>query len=1466
MFEIQLNRIRNAIEICMFYYIGKLPDCQGGLLMKRMVNMKRIFVFFLALALVMSCVPAFAVVQAETVPAVNHLLSNCDSTSGWATEKSWGSMSLRSDAAVGTGSVQVTCQNEMYFFLISPVGKLDFTHVTHLDFWFYTSDPKIFSYGDCGFNLSYSDAWFNEGVSVKAGALKALTLQQGWNHITVPFDFSGMSDSYDIANIGRFRFYAVGLPADVTMTVAVDEVRAVNQAGLEQADQIAADAAIRAIDAIGTVNTYSRLAIADARSAYNALTDAQKALVTNASKLVAAESAFATMTAPQGTTYQTLSNCDTMSGWESRNQVNTTEKTEGTGSIQQSITTQMMYYFNKTAGFDFTGATHLEFDLYVTDTDFFKHGDCGINIASVGTGAWWAEEGIRVYAADLKALTLKSGWNHIKVPLTYLSSPAASFDVKKVTNFRFYAVGFTTETTVMIDDFKVVNEVAQEVSVTVPDDMKNNKPEQSTEQTAWVISDCGATNGISVSSCEDLNVVTVNDETYTVFTALSAGTVEVKAPHIKSNPVSISGMNKNDLALRMQFYVSDASAIKTNGQMELTSGKRPDSNELNWKTSQLELKNGWNVVYLDFADGTDSNGTLDLSAINYMRLYMFLAKDAVMAFDSIKIVKRSVVSVKEDFSNQNSLLNFSGTNAQLTLQDQALAIQGNGQAEVTTSSYDLPIVHPDRTPVEFTLFTENPAGVTSAALVLTDAKGRVATAVLDVSRLDGNNPTAYQVVPSEMEQEKGFNPETATTITLQLQLVDTTVMLDNLEVNIRSGQYWRDWVYNYTTTPGDFSIAVIPDIQELTAAYPQKLDTIMQWLVDNKEKENIQFAIDVGDVTWNGHTKNEKEFQTAAAAFKKLQDAGIDYSIAYGNHDYTHGAPRDTAMFNQYFPLSTFSSFGSYGGAMTEGKSDNTYYCFAVQGIQYMIVSLEFDPQAETVAWANQVIADHPNHNVIVSTHNYLGEAYGKYSYAGEYLWPDLVSKHKNIFMVICGHSILSDSNLAGCISYREDVGVNGNTVYQVMANAQDIDAARGGVGMLLMMRFRDGGKTIDFNYFSPVNNNLAYRTQNQFSVTIPEAELVVPVQEPFTSWTENLSPIFHVGLSSATNSDAHWNDYRYIAQPFIPENETLYGVRLPLNLTSGEATLHLEIRSELNGEAIASSDTVIQSQGNGMYWYDAPLTAPLTVEAGKTYYLAYHLTARESGSVCVVYGTDLGTNKATYPGAVWKMSDGAPVTFSTLSNQLHFGFELMSEDQYAAKAVEDQINALNVQSLDDASAVAAARRAYDGLTDAQKDLVTNLQKLTDAEAKIDELKAQADQEAIDKAAAKVVQDQIDELNVQSLDDKPAVVAARAAYDGLTDAQKDLVTNLQKLTDAEVKIEQLENPAPAITYGDVDGNGKVEAVDALEVLKSVVGKVNLTDDQFKAADTDGNGKADAADALNILKKVVGKIDKFLVEQ
>ncbi len=136
------------------------------------------------------------------------------------------------------------------------------------------------------------------------------------------------------------------------------------------------------------------------------------------------------------------------------------------------------------------------------------------------------------------------------------------------------------------------------------------------------------------------------------------------------------------------------------------------------------------------------------------------------------------------------------------------------------------------------------------------------------------------------------------------------------------------------------------------------------------------------------------------------------------------------------------------------------------------------------------------------------------------------------------------------------------------------------------------------------------------------------------------------------------------------------------------------------------------------------------------------------------------------------------------------------------------------------------------------------------------------------QTAAKAVEDLIaalPEADVITLDHEEAVNTADQAYENLTVAQRELVTNQTKLLRAKAKIAQLKGETTYL-YGDVDGNGKVEATDALEVLKSVVGKVDLTGEQLIVADTDGNGKADATDALNILKKVVGKIDKFPVEE
>ena len=80
-----------------------------------------------------------------------------------------------------------------------------------------------------------------------------------------------------------------------------------------------------------------------------------------------------------------------------------------------------------------------------------------------------------------------------------------------------------------------------------------------------------------------------------------------------------------------------------------------------------------------------------------------------------------------------------------------------------------------------------------------------------------------------------------------------------------------------------------------------------------------------------------------------------------------------------------------------------------------------------------------------------------------------------------------------------------------------------------------------------------------------------------------------------------------------------------------------------------------------------------------------------------------------------------------------------------------------------------------------------------------------------------------------------------------------------------VPISGLAQSSTAFRYGDVTGDGAVDAKDALEVLKAAVNKITLNEQKNKAGDVDGNGTLNAIDALYILKYVVGKIEKFPVE-
>ena len=151
--------------------------------------------------------------------------------------------------------------------------------------------------------------------------------------------------------------------------------------------------------------------------------------------------------------------------------------------------------------------------------------------------------------------------------------------------------------------------------------------------------------------------------------------------------------------------------------------------------------------------------------------------------------------------------------------------------------------------------------------------------------------------------------------------------------------------------------------------------------------------------------------------------------------------------------------------------------------------------------------------------------------------------------------------------------------------------------------------------------------------------------------------------------------------------------------------------------------------------------------------------------------------------------------------------------NQAAANKVIEKIN--NIPSLinfDAKDEIDVARTAYNALTSAQKKLVTNYGRLTDAEAA---LKKYEEQQS-DKAAANKVVSLISAIPASITSDaKDEIQAARTAYNALTSAQKEYVTNYDRLTAAEAALKQYEEQQAEIEKDKEAANKVVQLINKL---------------------------------------------------
>lgn len=279
-----------------------------------------------------------------------------------------------------------------------------------------------------------------------------------------------------------------------------------------------------------------------------------------------------------------------------------------------------------------------------------------------------------------------------------------------------------------------------------------------------------------------------------------------------------------------------------------------------------------------------------------------------------------------------------------------------------------------------------------------------------------------------------------------------------------------------------FVIPILPDTQVEVNVKPEMFISQMKWIVDKRDSLNIPIVIHVGDIV---DFNNNSHWETASSGFKILDDAKVPYALCLGNHDTDavgentgSAAPGNTNMnlrltpkFNAYFPVSRFRK---QKDRFEENKSDNATFVFKSGGLKWLVLSLEFCARQATIDWANTIIPRYPKHNVIILTHFHLnGKGQIEQSNAGygdlspQQIYDQMIKKHTNVRFVLSGHT--------GNSTYRDDIGENGNHIYQILQDYQGQDAG-GGYIRLLELDIKKG--TINGKMYSPFYNI----TKNDYS------------------------------------------------------------------------------------------------------------------------------------------------------------------------------------------------------------------------------------------------------------------------------------------------------------------------------------------------------------------------------------------------
>lgn len=284
----------------------------------------------------------------------------------------------------------------------------------------------------------------------------------------------------------------------------------------------------------------------------------------------------------------------------------------------------------------------------------------------------------------------------------------------------------------------------------------------------------------------------------------------------------------------------------------------------------------------------------------------------------------------------------------------------------------------------------------------------------------------------------------------------------------------------------DFALQHITDTQYISQDNPSVYDDMTQWTVDNAAEYDVDYSMHTGDIiqSWirpgRPDTQSRIEFEAASKSMELLENANLPHGVLPGNHDNLWNVAgklvpgmheENHALYNEYFGPDRYRDQPWWGDSFTAEDNSAHYDLIDIAGAKFLMLYIGYNPPEKVMKWAEQVLADHPDRNVVIGSHYYLDEggekklmAFGDIgASSGQQIWNRLVKPFESVFLVLSGHV----DGQATVVD--RDVDDTGRTVVQLLADYQyfEIDGERA-TGFQRMLQFDIDGETLAVTTHSP--------------------------------------------------------------------------------------------------------------------------------------------------------------------------------------------------------------------------------------------------------------------------------------------------------------------------------------------------------------------------------------------------------------